>query len=73
MNVICIQESILSESEVWDESNSNILKFEPAPPKVQQDEDTLLSQYPIPQPSTINITKVTIVVTKKARGKGEGV
>ena len=53
-----VQESILSVSEVWDESNSTIIKFDPAPPKVQPDENILLAEYPVPQPTTFLITKV---------------
>jgi len=52
------QESILTVANVWEESNSNIIKFEPAPPKVQNDEDALLAKYPIPQPYSLKLTKV---------------
>ena len=53
-----IQDSILKTVEPWDSSNSDIISFDPPPPKVNRYEDELLSKYPPPQPSKFSISPV---------------
>jgi hypothetical protein len=43
---------------VWDKENCQLVRFDPPPGKVQPDEELLMAKYPIPQPSTFNLTKV---------------
>ena len=52
------KETILTSAPVWDESNSVIEKFSPAPAPVQADDQVLLDTYPIPQPDSFQLTKV---------------
>ena len=52
------KETILTSAPVWDESNSVIEKFSPAPAAVQADDQVLLDTYPIPQPDSFQLTKV---------------
>lgn len=53
-----IQDSILKTVDPWDSSNSDIVSFDPPPPKVHKDENELLSKYPPPQPSKFQISPV---------------
>ena len=60
------KETILTSAPVWDESNSVIEKFSPAPAAVQADDQVLLDTYPIPQPDSFQLTKVPL----NTRGEG---
>ena len=53
-----IRNSILKTVDPWDSSNSDIVSFDPPPPKVHRDEEKLLSKYPPPQPSKFQISPV---------------
>jgi len=51
-----VKESILFISDLWDSTNSDLVRFEPTPPKVHKDEEALLSRYPAPQPSKFEMS-----------------
>eukprot|EP00090_Calanus_glacialis_P043171 TRINITY_DN7638_c0_g1_i1.p1 TRINITY_DN7638_c0_g1~~TRINITY_DN7638_c0_g1_i1.p1 ORF type:complete len:1395 (-),score=231.54 TRINITY_DN7638_c0_g1_i1:680-4864(-) len=55
-DVQSVKESILFISDLWDSTNSDLVHFEPTPPKVHQDEKELLSAYPAPQPSKFEMS-----------------
>ena len=52
-----VRESIISISDPWDATNSEIAKFEPALPQSSPDEEELLSTFPAPQPSKFDMTE----------------
>ena len=49
-----VRESIISISDPWDSTNSEIAKFEPALPQSNPDEEELLEKFPAPQVSTLD-------------------
>ena len=49
-----VRESIISISDPWDSTNSEIAKFEPALPQSNPDEEELLEKFRAPQVSTIS-------------------
>jgi len=55
-DVQSVKESILFISDLWDSTNSDLVHFEPTPPKVHKDEEELLSKYPAPQPSKFEMS-----------------
>ena len=52
-----VRESIISISDPWDSTNSEIAKFEPALPQSNPDEEELLAAFPAPQPSKFDMTE----------------
>ena len=55
-----VKESIISISDPWDVDNSDIVKFDPAPPSANPDEEELLTAYPAPQPSKFDMTEAVM-------------
>ena len=55
-----IKESIISISDPWDSTNSEIVKFEPALPQANPDEEELLAAFPAPQPSKFDMTEAVM-------------
>jgi len=56
-DVQSVKESILFISDLWDSTNSDIIRFQPTPPKVHKDEEEMLAKYPMPQPSKFNMSE----------------
>ena len=48
-----VRESIISISDPWDATNSEIAKFETALPQSSPDEEELLATFPAPQPALV--------------------
>jgi hypothetical protein len=54
----CSVTALLCVTDVWEEGNCQLVRFEPPPGQVTPDEELLATTYPLPQPSTFHLTQV---------------